>query len=295
MKQSVSLVLSSGGARGLAHIGVIEALEHQGFEIKSVAGASMGAMVGGIYASGKLNVYRDWMSTLDKKAVFDLVDFTLSTSGLVKGNRVIKELKKIIPDINIDQLPISFTAVATDIKNKKEVILESGSLYEAVRASISIPSVFKPYKVDGMVLIDGGILNPIPVNRVKRSENDLLIAVDVNSSLFSETQVASQKASKWDKNELSYFTFIKKNLFRFLPNTQSDQFNYFTLLSQSASLMIQRISEMSLETYHPDIVISIPKNSYGPFQFYKSEEIIKIGEKAATKALMDYQIKKKYI
>lgn len=292
MQQSVSLVLSSGGARGIAHIGVIEELERQGFEIKSIAGSSIGALVGGIYASGNLKVYRDWMCNLDKKAVFNLVDFTLSTNGLVKGNKVIKELKKIVPDLNIEDLPISYTAVATDIKHKKEVVFEEGSLYEAIRASISIPTVFKPYMFDGKVLIDGGVLNPIPINRVKRSNNDLLIAVDVNSPILSEKQVADKKLSTKEEVELNYFSFLMKKGFQFLPKLPAKQLNYYSLLSQTASLMIQQISAMSIEMYQPDILIKIPMNSYGPFHFYKSEEIITAGELATRSALLEFRTKK---
>ena len=292
MQQSVSLVLSSGGARGIAHIGVIEELERQGFEIKSIAGSSIGALVGGIYASGNLKVYRDWMCNLDKKAVFNLVDFTLSTNGLVKGNKVIKELKKIVPDLNIEDLPISYTAVATDIKHKKEVVFEEGSLYEAIRASISVPTVFKPYMFDGKVLIDGGVLNPIPINRAKRSNNDLLIAVDVNSPILSEKQVADKKLSTEEEVELNYFSFLMKKGFQFLPKLPAKQLNYYSLLSQTASLMIQQISAMSIEMYQPDILIKIPMNSYGPFHFYKSEEIITAGELATRSALLEFRTKK---
>ena len=231
MKQTVSLVLSSGGARGIAHIGVIEELERQGFEIKSIAGSSMGALVGGIYASGNLKVYRDCMCKLDKRAVFNLIDFTLSANGLVKGNKVIKELKKIVPDVNIEDLPIYYTAIATDIKNKKEIVFEEGSLYEAIRASISIPTVFKPHKLNGMVLIDGGVLNPIPINRVKRSRNDLLIAVDVSSTISSEKHTISQKSLKEVQNELNYFSFLRKIGVHFSPKIKKDPFNYYTLLS----------------------------------------------------------------
>jgi len=292
MKQSVSLVLSSGGARGVAHIGVIEELERQGFEIKSLAGSSMGALVGGIYASGNLKVYKDWMCKLGKKEVFNLVDFTLSTNGLVKGNKIIKELKKIIPDVNIEDLPIPYAAIATDIKNRKEVVFEKGSLYEAIRASISIPAVFTPCKLNGMVLIDGGVLNPIPINRVKRRKDDLLIAVDVSSPILFEEQAIIKNSLKQIEEELNYFATFKRKVYDFLPENKEDQFNYYTLMSKSASLMIQQITAMTIEMYKPDILIKIPKSSYGTFHFYKSDEIIKSGELSTRKALLEYQSKK---
>lgn len=288
MERTVSLVLSSGGARGVAHIGVIEELERQGFKITSIAGSSMGALVGGVYASGNLPVFRDWMCNIDKIAVFNLIDFVLSTNGLVKGNKIIKELKKIIPDLNIESLPINLTAVATDIKNKKEVLFETGSLYEAIRASISIPTVFKPCIVEGKILIDGGVLNPIPINRIKRSNNDLLIAVDVNSPIIFDNNISVNKLSKKEL-ELNYFTFLMNKGFQFLPKITGTQLNYYTLLSQTASLMIQQISALTIEMHKPDILIKIPMNSYGPFHFYKSEEIIKTGELATRKALEEFQ------
>ena len=292
MRRSVSLVLSSGSARGVAHIGVIEELERQGFEIKSIAGSSMGAMVGGIFASGNLKVYRDWMCKLDKTAVFNLVDFTISTNGLVKGSKVIKALQLIVPDINIEDLPMSFTAVATDIKNRSEVIFEKCSLYEAIRASISIPTVLIPFMLDEMVLIDGGVLNPIPINRVKRNENDLLVAVDLNSSGSIEAEDVSKKAASEEAAESTFLAFIRNKGVRFFPKTKGNQLNYYSLLTQSVSLMTQQISAMTIERYHPDIVITIPNNSFGTFDFYKSAEIIQAGELATRKSLQKFFQKK---
>lgn len=260
MKQAVSLVLSSGGARGIAHIGVIEELERQGFEIKSIAGSSMGALVGGMYASGNLEVFKRRICKIDKKAMINLADFTLSKNGLVKGNKIINELKKITPDINIEDLPISYKAIATDIESRNEIVFEKNSLFDAIRSSISIPGFFTPNKLKDMVLIDGGITNPLPVNRVKRCKNDLLIAVDVSGPLpLNKSSIENNDNHKLEKSK----------------NTQ---FNYYSLLSKSSSIMLQQMSALMLNIYQPDILISIPMNSYGSFEFYKSEEIIKIGE-----------------
>ncbi|MCK4793275.1 MAG: patatin-like phospholipase family protein, partial [Desulfobacteraceae bacterium] len=177
MKQPIALVLGSGGARGLAHIGVIEEFEKQGFEINSVAGTSMGALIGGLYAMDKLHEYKDWVLTLDKVEVFNLIDFTFSSHGLIKGDKIINKMKTFLPDRNIEDLDIPFAAVATDITNEKEVVFTTGSVYEAVRASIAIPTVFTPVNKDNILLVDGGVLNPIPANRVKRIGNDILVAV----------------------------------------------------------------------------------------------------------------------
>ena len=167
-KRRVALVLGGGGARGIAHIGAIGELERRGFEIAAVAGTSMGALVGGMYAAGHLEPFREWMCALDRYKVFSLVDFAFSSEGLVKGDRVIAAMKELVPDVRIERMPLPFAAVAADLLTGREVVLDSGGLYDAIRASISIPSVFRPVRRDGMVLIDGGTVNPLPLNRVRR-------------------------------------------------------------------------------------------------------------------------------
>ena len=174
-----ALVLASGGSRGLAHIGAIEVLEERGFEITSVAGASMGALVGGLYAAGGLDAFKEWMKTVDRMKVLFLMDFTIGNGGFVKGDKVISELESIIPDKRIEDLDIPFAAVATDIRHRKEAVFDKGSLYDAIRSSISLPSVFTPNRIGNMLLIDGGVVNPIPLNRVARTPGDLLVAVDL--------------------------------------------------------------------------------------------------------------------
>lgn len=172
-KRSVALVLGGGGARGIAHIGAIEELERQGFEVSAVAGTSMGALVGGMYASGHLEPFKEWMCALDRYKVFGLVDFTLSPEGLVKGDRVMRAMQELVPDVRIEQMPVPFAAVAADLVTGREVALDRGGLYDAIRASISIPSVFRPVHRDGMVLVDGGMVNPVPYDRVRRSGGGL--------------------------------------------------------------------------------------------------------------------------
>jgi NTE family protein len=154
-KPTVALALGAGGAKGLAHIGVIEELNAQGFEIVAIAGSSMGALIGGIYATGKLDVYRDWVCALAKFDVLRLVDWTFSGGGLIKGERIIETLRGLIGDIQIEELPLTFTAVATDLDREREVWLTRGGLFDAIRASIAIPTVFSPHTIDGRRLIDG--------------------------------------------------------------------------------------------------------------------------------------------
>lgn len=291
MKQPISLVLSSGGARGVAHIGVIEEFERQGFEIKSIAGTSMGALVGGIYATGELEVYKKWMCTLDKMDVFNLLDFTLSRNGIIKGDKVLKEMKKIVPDIKIEDLSIPFAAVATDIINDKEIIFNNGSLYDAIRASISIPTVFKPFIKDGLQLVDGGVLNPIPINRVKRSDGDILVVVDVNAYIQNNVTLTQKNNELEEKTLNNYVNSIMKKLNYFIPKNKTDKIGYFNLLNKTTGLMLHQISLMTLEKYQPDILISISKDSCGTYDFYKSKKIIELGTIVAREAINNFKTK----
>ena len=181
--KNVALVLSSGGARGMAHIGVIESLLENGYTITSISGSSMGAVVGGAYAAGQLEKYTNWLLQLDKLEVFKLIDFTLSAQGFIRGERVFNEMKKFISDRKIEELDIPFAAVAYDILNRKEVVFTEGSLYTGLRASAAIPNVLKPSSVDGAELVDGGICSPIPMDYVKRHRDDILVVSNVNASI----------------------------------------------------------------------------------------------------------------
>ena len=290
MKQSIALVLGSGGARGLAHIGVIEEFEKQGFEIKSIAGTSMGALIAGIYAMDKLQDYKEWSLTLDIVNVFNLIDFTFSSQGLIKADRVIKKMKTFITDKNIEDLKIPFTAVATDITNEKEVVFTTGSVYEAVRASIAIPTVFTPVKKDNVLLVDGGLLNPIPVNRIKRTRNDILVAVNVYAD------IPHTKEKKQTIKQLEVQSFYDKNIKKFkqklneiIPKSNKQKLGYFKLLNATTSAMIHQISEMTLDIYKPDILVNISKHACSTFDFYKAEQLIEIGKLAAKESIEKFK------
>ena len=290
MKQSIALVLGSGGARGLAHIGVIEEFEKQGFEINSVAGTSMGALIGGLYAMDKLQDYKEWSLTLDIVNVFNLIDFTFSSQGLIKADRVFKKMKTFITDKNIEDLKIPFAAVATDITNEKEVVFTTGSVYEAVRASIAIPTVFTPVKKDNVLLVDGGLLNPIPVNRVKRIGNDILVAVNVYAD------IPHTKEKKQTKKQLEVQSFYDKNIKKFkqklneiIPKSNKQKLGYFKLLNATTSAMIHQISEMTLDIYKPDILVNISKHACSTFDFYKAEQLIEIGKLAAKESIEKFK------
>ena len=201
--KNVALALSSGGARGLAHIGAIEELEAQGYKITSIAGCSMGALVGGVYAAGKLNEFREWMKTIDRKKMLSLIDFSLSLNHIVKGTRIIEAIMEFVPDVNIEDLPIPYCAVATDLKAGKEVLFNKGSLFQAIRASISLPSFYEPVQRDDMILIDGGVINPLPLNRVKRQAGDILVGIDVSGHDYKAQWDEQQRLTAIQKSDAS--------------------------------------------------------------------------------------------
>ena len=181
MNKRIALVLGSGGARGYAHIGVIEELERRGYNIACVAGCSMGAVVGGIYAAGKLDVYRDWIQSLDYLDVLRLVDVSFRL-GAIRGEKVFGQIRNIVGEINIEDLRIPYTAVATDLTHQQEIWFQEGCLHQAMRASAAIPSLFTPVMQGNRMLVDGGLLNPLPIVPVVSSHCDLIIAVNLNST-----------------------------------------------------------------------------------------------------------------
>ena len=190
--KDVALVLSSGGPRGFAYIGAIEELESRGYNITSVAGCSIGSLVGGIYAAGGLEDFKKWLFQLNNYKLLSLLDVSLSKSYLVKGEKVIEAIKKVVPNVNIEDLRIPYRAVATDLYTGEEVVFREGRLFDAIRASISIPSLFRPVKYGYHTLIDGGAVNTAPFSIVPRNGHDILVSFDVN-------QLDSQKIAGYVK------------------------------------------------------------------------------------------------
>lgn len=299
-RKNVALVLASGGSRGLAHIGAIEVLEEHGFRITSVAGASMGALVGGIYAAGGLDAFKEWMKTVDRMKVFNLMDFTIGNGGFVKGEKIIDELRSIVPDKMIEDLPIPFTAVATDIRHRREIIFNSGSLYDAVRSSISLPSIFTPNRIGDMLLVDGGVVNPVPVNRVRRIPGDILVAVDLNGPyIWKYDTDADEKKRGRLRQRLEKMVdtisdkVLKEKVEASLPaksekeKEDEDDMGIVSILNQSSSMMIQTNADLTLQLYPPDILVRIAKNAYGTMEFYKYDEIVSLGRSKMEAALAD--------
>ena len=282
--KNVALALSSGGARGLAHIGAIEELEAQGYHISAIAGCSMGALIGGVYAAGKLEEFRDWMKTIDRKKMLELTDFSLSLNHLVKGSRIIEAIMEFVPDMPIEDLPIPYCAVATDLKAGREVVFDKGSLFEAIRASISLPSFYEPVQRDDMILIDGGVINPIPLNRVQRQPGDILVGVDVSGHDYKAQWEKKQALVERRKRDKSLKAQILDKL---IPD--NIDFNYLTLLSRTSSLMIRQNSILMAQLTHPDMLIDIQMSRYGSFDYHLSEKIIAVGRLKTSLAISKFE------
>ncbi len=287
MSKNIALVLSSGGARGFAHVGAIKVLEQNGFNITSVAGTSMGAVVGGVFATGQIQHFEEWLITLDIMEVLRLTDFSISKKGFVKGKKIIEKIKEIVPERNIEDLLIPFCAVATDIINGREVYFTKGSLFEALRASISIPTVLQPLKIGNLFFVDGGLMNPIPVNRVKRHDGDLLVVVDVNSP---ELKISHNVENQHNHNRkyIKKIIEIQSKFSNIIPERDKDHIGVFNLTNRSIYTMMRKISELTLEKCQPDLLINISHESFNIFDFYKAKEIIQEGERATWAALEDF-------
>ena len=308
---TVSLVLGSGGARGYAHIGAIEELTAQGYAIRSIAGSSMGALIGGIYAAGKLDAYSKWARPLQRFDVLRLLDWTFSGGGFIKGDRIIGVLRKLIGEVNIEDLPIPYTAVAVDLDAQREVWFSRGPLFHAIRASIAIPTVFRPYRYQGRLLVDGGLLNPLPITPTLRDLTDVTIAVDVNAPaepshawirhpfasgradhevtghaspemLPAAGKPAGPEASSYPQRVAGFFSAM---IGKREPRRVIHEPGALELFARSLDVVQETITRLKLAAQPPDLLITIPRNTCAMYEFHRAEEIIEIGRQRTREAL----------
>lgn len=323
--KDVALVLSSGGPRGWAYIGAIEELESRGYNITSIAGTSIGSLIGGIYAAGKLSEVKEWLFSLDAWKVFSLMDLSISKNHLVKGDKVIGAIKEIVPGIDIEDLPIPYRAVAADLYTGEEVVFDRGPLFEAVRASISIPSLFRPVKYGFRTLVDGGIVNTMPIDKVLRNGNDIVVAFDVNDvDVESIRQTVINEARQEEdrlraERELDAETRSVLNSVRhnstltlrdkfMLAKAQGEKIlhhklndeepepellfedSYYSILSRTFSLMNHVIAKTAAERYRPEVLVKMPFDAYGEIGDYaRAREISEAGRELMKAALDEYE------
>ena len=275
--KKVALVLGSGGARGLAHIGAIEALEERGYTITSIAGCSMGAIIAGMYAAGQLKEAKEWFLQVDKQLILRMMDINLlSGNSLVKGRRIIEELEKVVPDRPIEELNIPCTLVASDMQSTEEVVFRSGSLFEAVRASISIPLFFEPVQMGNHMLIDGGILNPLPLHIVTRNEGDILVAMDISGKDSMPQDEAQNVPFKILETPMAKVQQLKR-------------INFFSILDRMSDMQIQQNTLMAVRLTPPDVHAVMRQYAYNTFDFDKAEQIINDGKRIMNEALDAYE------
>jgi NTE family protein len=302
---TVSLVLGSGGARGLAHIGVIEWLESNGYRIESIAGCSMGALVGGIHCAGKLPAYRDWVRALQRTDVLRFLDLAFRPGGLIKGDRIMETLRELVGEHRIEDLPIRYTAVATDIERQREVWLSSGPLFDAIRASIAVPTVFTPHDCDGLKLVDGGLLNPVPIAPTFRDRTDITIAVNLNGDIVgvpwprhapAEPAPAPPAPGAHDDERPDslhgrILSFLDQLGNSFAPEARDDDdaLGMFELVSRSIDTMQNAITAVKLAAYAPDVLISVPRDACGAHEFHRAGELIEIGKRLTEQQLQSFE------
>lgn len=285
--KTVSLVLGSGGARGLAHIGVIHWLEENNYEIRSIVGCSIGAVIGGIYAAGKLDVYEQWVRSITKVDIVTLLDLSWAKSGLVRGDKIINTLIKLVGEQLIEDLPCAYTAVATDIKGQKEIWIKSGSLFDAMRASFAIPLLFTPFKYKGRDLVDGGVLNPVPIAPTFGDETDITIAVNLGGPAQKSEEPSTLSAAP-----ASFSSPLHERINRFINQLQrsvtsrgSGDWGAYDIAIQAFETMQSTIARQKLAAYPPDIVIEIARNACQTLEFDRASEMIELGYRRATECL----------
>lgn len=311
--KDVALVLASGGAKGYAHIGAIEALQARGYNIKSVTGCSMGSLVGGMFAAGKLQETKELMLSVDFYKYFRLLDLGFSKDGLLKGDKVMNLLREIAPGSQIETLPTPFRAVSTDITHGREVLFDHGDLFDAIRASISIPGVFKPMRIDGAEFIDGGVMDPIPLQFAPRAEGDILVAVDINAhpdpaydnhstslaqradtlldTLEQKSDTIPQIANNpWARDMLTKVRGKAKEMASEAAVSANKAKSAVThVLAQYTNLSLVALTDMALRITPPDIHVAIPINRFSTFDFANAAEIIEDGRQRMNAALDDYE------
>lgn len=308
----VALVLGSGGARGFAHIGVIEELEARGYEIVGVSGCSMGALIGGIYAAGKLKEYKEWVTGLTYFDLFRLIDVTWSPMGAIKGEKVMDVITGLLNGRTIESLPIPFTAVATDLVSQKEVWFQEGSLEQAIRASVAVPGIITPVQDRGRTLVDGGLLNPLPITPAVAWHADLIVAVNVTSQSSGQTLdelVPNLKKTHKKESEPSAMgewmgrmrgrtgdLFERLNFWEGEEDVLEDpivstesSWGKLNIMMQAFETTQAALAQYKIAGYPPDILIDVPRSVCRSYDFHRADQLIELGHKLAKKQLTSWE------
>lgn len=308
MVETVALVLGSGGARGLAHIGIIKEIEARGYKVISVSGCSMGAVIGGFYCANKLDLFYKWAKSLSYIDLLRLVDFSFISNGAIRGDKVFSLLAEMLEDIQIEDLDIPFTAVTTDLIHSKEVWFQRGSLEQAMRASAAIPGLFQPVELDGRLFVDGGVLNPLPIAPSVSAHADHIFAIDLNADvpmpamevieknalLLADTDETDDtndwlnsiisKTSQWfsgtDGLASEDVEAVKEKAKASVSNLGK-----LEILYQMFEVMQASLSQYKIAGYPPDLLIRVPQSAGETYEFHRTEELVALGRNIGKQAL----------
>jgi len=293
----VALALGSGGARGYAHIGVIEEIEARGWEVVGVAGSSMGAVIGGLYVAGGMPSYRDWVVGLGRRDVMRLVESGMGGAGLLRASKVMSQVSKHLGDLNIEDARMPYTAVAVDLVSEREIWFTAGPMIEAMRGSIAIPSVFTPLVKNGMVLADGGLLNPVPVAPLANVHADAIIAVNLSGAPATRPVSGPDSGGGRRMPKIRFPSLpqvIEPAIRSLLPNPDNSnddakssvkppQMDLTTIeiVDRSLHLMQDAVMRYRLAGYPPDVQVDIPLDACGTLDFHRAKELIALGRERA--------------
>jgi NTE family protein len=298
----VALALGSGGARGYAHIGVIDELRHRGYDIVGIAGSSMGALVGGLQAAGKLDEFAEWAKSLTQRAVLRLLDPSIAAAGVLRAEKILDAVRDILGEVTIEQLPIPYTAVSTDLLSGKSVWLQRGPVDAAIRASIAIPGVITPHVFDGRLLADGGILDPLPMAPIAAVNADLTIAVSLAGSeaggRYAPTETEPRATTEW----LSRMWRSTTALFERTGSTPDEtdsadelievskeesvpKLGSFEVMNRTIDIAQAALARHTLAAYPPDVLVEVPRTACRSLEFYRAAEVIDIGRELAATVL----------
>jgi NTE family protein len=270
-RPTIGLALGSGSARGLSHIGAIRAIREAGIPIDVVAGTSIGALIGAGYASGRLDVLEEAFRSLDRKAIAALVDPVLPRSGLIEGKRIVEFIRRTVGVRTFDELSIPFCAIAADIRTGDEVPISDGDLVTAIRASISIPGVFTPVRHQSRILVDGGLVNPVPVSAARALGADVVLAIDLNHGIVAAK--AGRAGSKRPGG--------KRRSGRPVPGMVE-------VLLASLYISQVRVTESRLRLDPPDLLLRPPLSAVHLFEFDRAEELMNIGYRSAQELVREF-------
>ncbi len=285
-KSKIGLALGGGAARGWAHIGVIRALEEIGIKPDIVCGTSIGALVGAVYAAGELDKFEEWVLALKVSEIISYLDVSLS-SGLLKGDRLMEFFRKDFNDYNIEDLDIPFAATATLLNSGAEKWLKEGSMLDAVRASIALPGLFTPVMHEGSVLIDGGLVNPVPVSLARALGADIVIAVDLNSDALNRHMNAPENTEAVINESNHWIDKLKDGISGLMPSADSSAPqlpSMIDVIAASINIMQVRISRSRMAGEPPDFILTPKLAEIGLLEFHRAKESIEEGKQAVERA-----------